>query len=201
MLDLDSLKEAETKGSLNSIFEIVFHALVYNYFTEGLHGIVKLNLPTLRIRYPEVYETIKDKEIRKELVIAELFDVSRFKGLKEDDLELDYPNNSIGFGEYSYVLEALNYIGSYKYGDKEEEMYGGKDAPKVFFQALYTLCEILYEKGDATEEVVARLWEWLNPASITYLTHKEAIDRGIKRLIFVYRTLKGRKNRLKILSQ
>jgi len=42
-------------------FKVVFEGLIRNVFTTGLRKIDQLNLATLEIRNPEIYETVKDK--------------------------------------------------------------------------------------------------------------------------------------------
>ena len=61
-------------------FKAALEGLVNNTFTRSLEKINETNLPTLELRDPDAYATIKDRRIREGLVVSDLFQVARHRG-------------------------------------------------------------------------------------------------------------------------
>jgi len=201
--------ELAQASTLEEEFKVVFEGLILNTFTIGLGKINQLNLPTLEIRYPEIYETVKDKSIREVLIKIGMFDVDVFKNPDKEAVELGRPM----VDKYGALIDALNTIGTYRFQEhfktafgwidsveNLDRFYGGRGAVKVFLKALWALCMRLCRSGDEyamNEEDYIKLKSWLKLDEIEYVTHKRRIERGIRRLGPICRELERRKRTVK----
>jgi len=79
--DLGSFeRELEDTGDWRDAFKVALDGLTNNTFTRSLREIHETNLPTLELRNPEAYATIKDRRIREGLILSRLFQVARHRG-------------------------------------------------------------------------------------------------------------------------
>lgn len=217
----DFERELNEAPTLEGKFKVIFEGLILNVFTCGLKEIGQLNLATLEIRNPEVYETVKDKEVREALVRIGIFDVDVFKNPNKNAVELGFgPGTLYEMGSPdSPLFEALYTIGAYKFKDYFEtqfgriisvrdltNFYGGPDAVKVFLKALYVLCKLMcrrstYPNGNYTyvvdEESSRKLKAWLELDKIEYVTHQRRIENGLSYLGGIYLELEKHKRTIK----
>jgi len=119
--------------------KICLEGIFNNVFLRGAKIISDLDLETLRLRFPELYETVKDKEVRKALVVSELFKVAYKRptwGSLDDEVEVEFDHRC------NYMSGMLTCICQKDFGDSEE-LYGGRDAVKVFFKSIHLIAEEL----------------------------------------------------------
>jgi hypothetical protein len=162
-----------------------------NIITMHLKKLRDLNLPTLEIRFPEVYEAVKDENARKALVLTGLFIVSNWKGPKEC-LELEWPQ----FPDLTSVLCDCSWgVGK----EDERPLYTGTDAVRILVRSLLILYDeirsILWypiqadpwrtkNKEQATklkaimEEMLGRYAGWI----AYYMWHNEELPQNRNRL-------------------
>lgn len=140
----DFERELNEASTLEEKFEAIFKALILNTFTSGLNLIDQLNLATLEIRYPEVYEAVKDKGVREVLVRIGIFDVDMFKNSDRSAIELGFRSGTLGY-PYLPFFQALHMIWEHKYKDLAD-LYGGPDAVKVLLKALHVLYKLMYRR-------------------------------------------------------
>ena len=184
--------ELSSASSSEEKFKVLFKGMILNVFCLGLKNIDQWNLATLEIRCPEIYETIKDKEIRKLLVKIGMFN-SVSKNSNKDALEIALSFQSY----YDYLFDALATIGAYKFSDCFEtahgrivsikdsvNLYGRSEAVKVFLRALYILCkDILKEEKQGyqlDEKVYPKLEAWLELDKIEFVSHRERIEKAMR---------------------
>ena len=209
----DFERELNSASTLEERFKIVFEGLILNVFTCGLREIDRLNLVTLEIRDPEIYETVKDKGVREVLVKIGMYDVNIFKNPDKNAVELGF---SAGYIDYPYdkLFESLHTIGAYKFTDhfetalggivsaKDRSMfYGGSDAVKVFLKALYALCKYICRSGDhryvVNKENYSKVSAWLSLDKMTYGTRRRRMEDGLWRLGPICDVLKKHKRTIK----
>jgi len=191
----DFERELTEAPTLEEKFNAMFEGLILNVFTLGQKEINQLNLATLEIRNPKIYETVKDKNVRQTLVKIGMFEVNIFKNPDKNAVELGGPM----VHEYDGLFEALYTIGAYRFSDFFEtaygtvvsakdlsEFYGGPDAVKVFLKGLYDLCKYVcpsghYRPRSVNEENYSKLRTWLSLDHIRFVTHRRRIEHGIQR--------------------
>jgi len=113
--------------------------LANNIFFRNIQFVHDLNLPTLRIREPDVYETVKPLNTRKALVLTGFFQASRFKG-REEDLEIEMPNiYPMTHYDFYRFHRVVTDKGHWKFESTPMEEYRGEDSVKVTIKAISTL--------------------------------------------------------------
>jgi hypothetical protein len=128
--------------------QLCLEGVFNNVFYRGAKLISDLNIGTLEERFPEVYETVRDNDVRRALVVSELFRVKpeyaaakrllEKLGVKELEIEIDDANPSWGSHGFSFLT-------SIRQSDFSnlEGLYGGGDAVKVFFKSIFLIAEEL----------------------------------------------------------
>lgn len=148
--DLESFeRELESCSDCRDAFRVALDGLTNNVFAGSLREISETNLPTLKLRNPDVYETIKNRKIREALIVSGLFQVARHRGPKAvEDLEICWD----GRPDINRLL--LDVVRLTKGPDSAKppaeglpEPYSGGEAAKVFIQALHAVIKII-GKGD-----------------------------------------------------
>ena len=138
--DLESFERGlKDAGDWRNAFRVALKGLVNNKFTRSLREIDKTNLPTLEIRNPETYETIKDRRVREALIISGLFQVARHRGPRAvEDLEifLDVEHDRLLRAIIGLTERRKSAIPS---GGWSEQPYAGGEAAKVFLRALHAV--------------------------------------------------------------
>lgn len=156
---------------------VCLEGIFNNVFFRGAKFISDLNMETLKIRIPELYETVEDDNIRRALVISEMFKVA-YKAaiLHAEGIELELDINSYGWVFLTSIRQRdFNY---------SNELYGGKDAVKVFFKSVFFIAEELYDT--LASPILADVWRVKSGLEskrdrlreIMYSKMRE-IDRGI----------------------
>jgi len=124
---------------------ICLEGIFNNVFFRGAKIISDFNIGTLRERFPELYETVRDNNVRRALVVSELFKASlesailRKLGVEEIEIELDLQNPFTG----AHGLAFMTLIRQHDF-TQLNGLYGGEDAVKVFFKSIFTIAEMLY---------------------------------------------------------
>ena len=134
-MSYEAFEEKLRSASWEERVRLALEGIRDNVITRHLSeiGDPDLNLPTLEIRFPEVYEAIKDKNARISLVLAGLFIASSWKGPKED-LELVLPTAA----ELNYAVRDCSAVHLIGKGSKEPA-YTGSDAVRVLIRSLLAL--------------------------------------------------------------
>lgn len=120
---------------------ICLDGILNNIFYRGALLISRLDLETLRIRYPELYETIKDETVRNALIASELFkakfgsEVLHRLGVEAPEIEMDE--------QQYHIWDFLGVVRQEEFS-QTEGLYRGKDAVRVFLKSVLTLSEELY---------------------------------------------------------
>ena len=126
------------KICLDGIFNNLFyrHSVLLN----------SLNIETLKIRYPELYETIADENVKKALVVSEMFKVKDQYSIMKKVIEKKgvEPELEIELEDYTHN-PAFPMIGTpYEIiVEDKDKIYSGKDAVKVFMKSIYILGQYL----------------------------------------------------------
>ena len=60
-------------------FKVALDGLTNNVFAKSLREINETNLPTLKLRNPDVYETIKNRKIREALIVSGRFQAAHIE--------------------------------------------------------------------------------------------------------------------------
>jgi len=131
----DVLKSVRGYGGV----EVFLDGIMRNLFYRGVREVDRYSLDTLRIRYPEIYETVRDEKVREALVLAEMFTVNPFKGsgveivINEEDRYLrDFID-----GWHLWITLCKPYVGRAR--------YVGGDAVKIFLKSTFLLSKTLHE--------------------------------------------------------
>lgn len=165
------LKTLQNAKDSDAKIKVSVGGLYNNVFFQNVWDVHELNLPTLMIRCPEVYETVKDRSVREALVLTGIFEVSRFKSPRGEDLEIELSEDDfVRFyniitcpQRWSFEERELNrYYPSdvsppyTKRIPKEKgyymDMYRGKDAARVFVHAFTELFTNLGLEVDTNAE-------------------------------------------------
>jgi hypothetical protein len=112
-----------------------------NVFFRGLKTISDLDLGTLRLRFPELYETVKDNDVRRGLVVSGFFKVAyKHPPSRIEDEEIEIELDELPSSGYAWC-----FLTSIRQSDFSnlEELYGGADAVRVFFKSVYLIAEEL----------------------------------------------------------
>ncbi len=129
--------------------KLAIKGIIQNVIAKRLGEIDKLNLETLKIRFPEAYEAIEDEVARKALVLTGIFQVSPWKGPKENlEIEIDRENSELALAIRNMAIpdnSRLKYLVE-KIPKEYKEVYGGKDAVKIFIKSLYILFDEVGER-------------------------------------------------------
>jgi hypothetical protein len=131
----EALKSAEGYGRIRVLLDGIMH----NLFYRGVREVNSYNLGTLKIRYPEIYETIGDENVRKALIFAEMFVLDPFKGpgIEITIDERDRHLSDFIDGWHLWITLCHPYIGRAR--------YVGEDAVKVFLKSTFLLSSTLHE--------------------------------------------------------
>jgi len=123
---------------------VCLEGIFNNVFFRGAKTISDLDLQTLRLRFPELYETVKDNDIRKGLVISGLFKVAykypEPSQWTDEEIEIEIDLNEPYSCGYTWCF--LTFIRQEDFRNLEE-LYVGRDAVKVFFKSIYFIAEEL----------------------------------------------------------
>jgi len=120
---------------------ICLEGIFNNIFFRGAKIISDLNIETLKVRFPELYETVRDNNVRKALVVSEMF-VATFEStilrkmeVEELEVEMDPHMSPHGWA----------FMTSIRQDDftQLDDLYGGEDAVKVFFKSVFIIAEDL----------------------------------------------------------
>jgi len=137
--DLESFEmELAGCGDWRDAFRVALEGLSNNVFTRSLYEIDKTNLPTLELRNPDAYATIKDRRTREALVVSRLFQVARRPGAIED-LEICWDTWPPHTDRFLCAVAALaEPTGSTTPPETEKRRhpYSDNEAVKVFLRAL-----------------------------------------------------------------
>jgi hypothetical protein len=131
-------------GQWEDKVRVCLEGIFNNVFLRGAKIISDIDLETLRLRFPELYETVKDNDVRKGLVISELFKVAYkhppLRRCEDEEVEIEIDSNSPHGCGYTWCL-----LTSIRQDDfrNSEELYGGVDAVKIFFKSVYFIAEEL----------------------------------------------------------
>jgi len=148
-LDLKSFeRELEDAGDWRYSFKVALDGLVNNTFTRRLREIGETNLPTLEVRYPDAYATIKDRKIREALIASGLFQIARERSSQAvEDLEIRW-DSRIDSQRILYAVEALaasRDLATSPMSGLKGLPYTGREAAVVFLRALDALIEEIEE--------------------------------------------------------
>ena len=210
----DFERELIEASTMEEKFNAIFKGLILNVFSCGLRKIDRFDLANLELKEPQVFETVKDKNVRQVLVKIGMFEVDIFKNPDKNAVELRRP--IVDDYGYDVLFEALYTIGAYKFGDFFDtafgtivsvkdlsKFYGGSDAVKVFLKALYALCKYVCSPGDyrlrsVNEENYSKLKTWLSLDHIETISHRRRIEDGIQRSLGpIYGVLEKHKSTIK----
>lgn len=109
-----------------------------NVFFRNVWTIHESNLPTLKIKEPGVYETVTSREVREALVLTGLFQVSRSKSPKEEDLEIEMPNTEWRYYFNRFYMRVMEKQ-YWRFEPLGLEEYRGRNAVMVAVKAISTL--------------------------------------------------------------
>lgn len=121
--------------------ETCLDGILNNLFYRGAWLISKLNLATLEVRYPELYETVRNIKVRKALILSGMFKAKPFSSVLverfgEEALEVEIDEEAAGSVQATRDFFLM-------LGLEEEtninELYGGGDAVKVFLKSAFIL--------------------------------------------------------------
>lgn len=173
-------------GDGRDAFRMALDGLVNNTFTRSLREINETNLPTLELRNPDAYATIKDQRIREALVTSCLFQVARHRGPgAAEDLEICWDERP----DSERLLRAI--VGLTE-GRKSAipppggwpcQAYEGGDAVKVFLRALDAVIKVMgksdWDRFDVLHRIAhgrerrygtpldeIRIYAWHTPSSL-----------------------------------
>jgi len=138
--DLESFeRELMGSGDWRDAFKVALDGIVNNIFTRSLRKIDETNLPTLELRDPDAYATIRDRKTREALVVSRLFQVARHRGGGAiEDLEICW-DTRIGSDRCLRAIiglaEARDSMMS-QLGGGSRDPYTGVEAVKVFLRGL-----------------------------------------------------------------
>ena len=143
--DLESFeRELEGAGDWRDAFRVALDGLVNNKFTLSLREINETNLPTLELRNPDAYATIKNRKTREALVVSGLFQVGIKRSLRaKEDVEICWDTRI----DSDRILRAIFKLSENRESGTQEELYTGADAVKVFLRALYSVISEMREDG------------------------------------------------------
>jgi len=126
---------------------ICLDGIFNNVFFRGAKIISDLNIETLKVRFPELYETVRDNNVRKALVISEMFvatlesTILRKMGVEELEVEMDPRMSPHGWA-------FMTSIGQDDF-TQLDDLYRGEDAVKVFFKSVFIIAKDLNELLDS----------------------------------------------------
>ena len=143
--DYDVFEKQLSNSAWEDKIRICIRGIFNNVFFRGAKFISDLNMETLRERFPEVYETVKDNNVRRALIISEMFKATiettilRKLGVEELEIEIDGTHPSTGFHGWNFLtlIRQRDFT-------QAENLYGGKDAVKIFFKSIFFISKELY---------------------------------------------------------